>query len=57
MSPGLTYPNGYCDESYFCTQSAIDSKPSDSSTGGVCTLGHYCLRGTCAPLPCKVTII
>lgn len=55
LNDGLVYPTGLCDERYFCELGAIYAKPLDTSTGGNCSVGHYCPVGTKLPLPCQVT--
>ncbi|CAM9131044.1 unnamed protein product, partial [Ectocarpus fasciculatus] len=53
-SSGLVSVTGPCDAGYYCTLAA-EQKTHDSfadSTGGVCPVGHYCPRGTVAPIKC-----
>lgn len=57
LKDGLTYPTGFCDERYFCERGAIYAKPLDTTTGGNCTVGHYCPVGTKNPIPCEVIFV
>lgn len=44
-----------CAEGYFCAGAAKSSVPTDTSVfpdNGICIVGHYCPRGTPAPVDC-----
>ena len=48
---GLTAPDGECDAGFFCSSGSWtprpdDRDPAESKTGGVCTIGGYCPRGS-----------
>ncbi|XP_032305021.1 zonadhesin-like isoform X2 [Coturnix japonica] len=61
----LTAPSGECDAGWFCISAAWTSQPFDldnytsanclcpaTATGGKCTAGFYCPKGSSEPLPC-----
>ena len=49
--PGMTNPAGLCSPGWFCTLSATQNMPTDS-TGGQCVAGEYCPEGASAPITC-----
>ena len=50
---GNIYPDGNCTAGYYCASNASTSAPTDSVTGDVCPIGHYCPQGSGQPLPCE----
>lgn len=54
-SPGEGFASGQCSAGYFCLSGARSPTPEDGgATGDRCPEGHYCPRGSSAPLPCPV---
>lgn len=50
---GLSVVSGLCHEGFYCSGSAQSPyQYVQTSTGGPCTVGHYCLPGTAIPTPC-----
>ena len=50
---GIYEPTGLCDAGYYCTAAATSAiQATDTSTGGRCPVGHYCVQGTSSPQPC-----
>jgi hypothetical protein len=48
---GLTAPDGDCDAGFFCSSGSWTPRPdnrdlAENKTGGVCTIGGYCPRGS-----------
>ncbi|KAF3847745.1 hypothetical protein F7725_020773 [Dissostichus mawsoni] len=46
---GLSKPSGLW---YYCSGGAVSSMPSESLTGDICPIGHYCPMGSTSPLLC-----
>jgi len=43
-----------CDAGYYCKEKAISATPTDGTTGNQCPLGHYCPKGSGAPIACPI---
>ncbi|XP_030258688.1 zonadhesin isoform X7 [Sparus aurata] len=54
-SPGKSIATGQCGGGYYCLSGAWSPTPEDGgATGDRCPEGHYCPRGSSAPLPCPI---
>ena len=54
---GLSAVTGPCKAGYYCTGGASTSQPlspSSAGSGDLCTIGHYCPRGSSQPLKCPL---
>ncbi|CAI5693753.1 unnamed protein product [Oreochromis niloticus] len=51
-SSGLAAPTGVCSAGYLCIQGSVSPQPEDDPTGGHCSAGSYCPRGTSYMIPC-----
>lgn len=50
---GLTQPSATCWAGFYCLNGAQSpNNPTEDSTGGPCSIGHYCPNGTALPLGC-----
>nr|XP_055052406.1 zonadhesin isoform X1 [Misgurnus anguillicaudatus] len=56
-SPGLSQPQGQCQQGYFCHGGSAYPAPLISTgylRNGPCPRGHFCPTGALTPLPCPV---
>lgn len=40
-------------EGYYCTINSTKKNPTDGVTGNECPIGHYCPKGSHAPIACS----
>mmetsp|Transcript_6632 Transcript_6632/g.24821 ORF Transcript_6632/g.24821 Transcript_6632/m.24821 type:complete len:4721 (-) Transcript_6632:61-14223(-) len=50
--PGQSEATLDCAAGFYCTNGSSTRAPLDGLAGNVCPMGHYCPRGSSAPLPC-----
>ena len=51
-SGGQSAPDGPCAAGYYCIGKASIANPTDSTTGNICPVGHYCPSGSFEPTKC-----
>lgn len=50
---GSPTTSGDCMEGYYCIINSTKSNPTDGVTGNECPIGHYCPKGSPAPIACS----
>jgi hypothetical protein len=48
----LERPEGQCAPGYYCTLRATSPRPTNTSTGGICPVGHFCPSNSSRPIAC-----
>ncbi|KAM8927608.1 uncharacterized protein RCH25_007839 [Pelodytes ibericus] len=49
--PGLSEPEGLCQEGYYCKRGSNTSNPVDLPFGDICPAGYFCSKGIKRPCP------